>query len=251
MTEVLDIAKKDGRWTECPSCSEIIITQKLKDNLWVCLHCDHHFRLNAKDRIESVCDEGVFFGLEDASAGPEDHAHTSDEAIKGGEASILGHRCVLGVMDFSFKGGSMGVAVGQAVVRMMQHGHSRGLPLILFCASGGVRVQEGIWGLLQMLRTAHARTLTQELPMITVFTDPTTGGVSASFASLADIILAEPGARIGFAGPRVIESTMQCELPSDFQDAGKLLVNGFIDMIVHRRQMRDTLAFFLRWFSEM
>lgn len=251
MTEVLDIAKKDGRWTECPSCSEIIITQKLKESLWVCPHCDHHFRLNAKDRIECVCDEGSFIDIEDMIANLEDRSRVMDEAIKGGEAKILGQRCVLGIMDFSFKGGTMGVAVGQAVVRMMQHGRSRGLPLIMFCASGGVRVQEGIWGLLQMLRTAYARTLTQELPMITVFTDPTTGGVSASFASLADVILAEPGARIGFAGPRVIESTMQCELPPDFQDASRLLVNGFIDMIVHRRQMRDTLAFFLRWFSEM
>jgi acetyl-CoA carboxylase carboxyl transferase subunit beta len=249
LTEVLDIAKKDGRWTECPSCSEIIITQKLKDNLWVCPHCTYHFRLSAKDRIELFCDEGSFMEIEDILSSPEDRSQAADEAVKTGEASIQGMRCVLGIMDFGYKGGSMGVAVGQAIIRLMHHGRLRGLPLVIFCASGGVRVQEGIWGLLQMLRTVHARTETQESPMITVFTDPTTGGVSASFASLADIILAEPGARIGFAGPRVIESTLQCTLPPDFQDAGKLLSNGFIDMIVHRHHMRETIAFFLKWFS--
>jgi acetyl-CoA carboxylase carboxyl transferase subunit beta len=250
LTEVLDIAKKDGRWTECPSCSEIIITQKLKENHWVCPHCTYHFRLNAKDRIEFLCDEGSFMEIEDVLSSSEERSQVMDEAMKTGEASVLGMRCVLGVMDFTYKGGSMGVAVGKTIIRMMKHGQLRDLPLVAFCASGGVRVQEGIWGLLQMLRTVHARTHTQEVPMITVFTDPTTGGVSASFASLADIILAEPGARIGFAGPRVIESTMQCTLPPDFQNAGRLLTNGFIDMIVHRHQMRETLAFFLKWFSK-
>jgi acetyl-CoA carboxylase carboxyl transferase subunit beta len=251
LTEVLDIAKKDGRWTECPACSEIIITQKLKENLWVCPHCEHHFRLNARDRIDCICDVGTFMEIEDVLINREDRAQVLDEAIKGGEASIKEQRCVIGFMDFSFKGGTMGVSVGQAVIGLMHHAQLRKLPLVIFCASGGVRVQEGIWGLLQMLRTVHSRTLTQEVPMITIFTDPTTGGVSASFASLADIILAEPGSRIGFAGPRVIESTMQCTLPADFQDAGRLLTNGFLDMIVPRSQMRETLAFFLRWFSRM
>ncbi len=143
----------------------------------------------------------------------------------------------------------MGVAVGQAFVDLMHNAHRKGIPLVVFCASGGVRVQEGIWGLFQMLRTVHARNLTKEVPMITVFTDPTTGGVSASFAALADIMLAEPGARIGFAGPRVIEATMSCTLPPDFQDASRLMANGLIDMIVHRHRMREVLAFFLKWFS--
>lgn len=250
MTEVLEIAKKDGRWTECPSCSETIITQKLKENLWVCPHCDYHFRLGARDRIDIVCDGKSFMEIEEMIAGPEERSQVMNEAIKTGETSINGMKCVMGIMDFSYKGGSMGVAVGEAVIRLMNHGRSRGLPLVMFCASGGVRVQEGIWGLLQMLRTVHARTNTLDVPMITVFTDPTTGGVSASFASLADVILAEPGARIGFAGPRVIESTLQCTLPPDFQQSNKLLANGFIDMIVHRNQMRETLAFFLKWFSK-
>ena len=130
----------------------------------------------------------------------------------------------------------------------MKKASQEGLPLVFFCASGGVRIQEGIWGLFQMLRTTQARNETQHVPMITVFTDPTTGGVSASFAALADVLLAEPGSRIGFAGPRVIESTLQCTLPSDFQNAEKLLANGFIDRIVHRHELRDTLSLILRWF---
>jgi acetyl-CoA carboxylase carboxyl transferase subunit beta len=143
----------------------------------------------------------------------------------------------------------MGVRVGQTIVDLMHNAQRKQIPFVVFCASGGVRVQEGIWGLLQMLRTVHARVLTEDVPMITIFTDPTTGGVSASFAGLADIMLAEPGARIGFAGPRVIEATMSCTLPPDFQDASRLMANGFIDMIVHRHQLREVLAFFLKWFS--
>ena len=151
-------------------------------------------------------------------------------------------------MDFAFKGGSMGVVLGQYIVSLMKTAMEDKCPLIMFCASGGVRIQEGIWGLFQMLRTVHARNITREVPMITVFTDPTTGGVSASFAPLADILIAEPGTRIGFAGPRVIESTLQCSLPADFQDARKLLDNGFLDRIVHRHDLRETLSFLLRWF---
>ena len=130
----------------------------------------------------------------------------------------------------------------------MKKAKQESLPLVFFCASGGVRIQEGIWGLFQMLRTTHARNETLDVPMITIFTDPTTGGVSASFSALADVLIAEPGSRIGFAGPRVIESTLQCNLPSDFQNAEKLLSNGLIDRIVHRHDLRDTLSSILRWF---
>ncbi|HPE45746.1 MAG TPA: acetyl-CoA carboxylase carboxyltransferase subunit beta [Desulfomonilia bacterium] len=249
MTEILDIAKKDGRWTECPSCSETIITVKLRENLWVCPHCEYHFRIGAKERIAITCDEGSFVEMDSPVMHSDDQGVPGDDAIRGGRALIMSRQCMVGVMDFTHKGGSMGVAVGQAVMDMMIGAHRKGLPLIVFCASGGVRVQEGIWGLLQMLRTVHARNQTEDVPMITVFTDPTTGGVSASFAGLADIMIAEPGARIGFAGPRVIEATMSCTLPPDFQDASRLMTNGLIDMIVHRHRMRETLAFFLKWFS--
>lgn len=250
MTDILDIAKKDGRWTECPACSETIITTKLRENLWVCPHCDHHFRINARERIGLVCDEGTYVDLEASPLRAEELALPPDEAIKGGRAMILGRPCMLGVMDFSHRGGSMGVAVGQAVIDLMMSAQRKGLPFVFFCSSGGVRVQEGIWGLLQMLRTVHTRNLTGSVPMITVFTDPTTGGVTASFAGLADIMIAEPGARIGFAGPRVIEATMKCTLPADFQDAARLMANGHLDMIVHRNRMREVLSFFLRWFSK-
>lgn len=245
MTEVLDIAKKDGRWIECPSCSEIILRKKLEENLWVCPHCAHHFRLGASERIRLLCDEGSFseFNSEGVSGDeiPED-------AIKAGKAVIEGSQCLLGVMDFSHKGGSMGVAMGEKVVRLMGASGESRTPLIIFCASGGVRIQEGIWGLFQMLRTVHARQKMKGAPLITVFTDPTTGGVSASFSTLADVILAEPGAQIGFAGPRVIQSTVQCAIPPGFQDAETLFANGLLDRIVHRHDLKKTLSFYLKWF---
>ena len=142
----------------------------------------------------------------------------------------------------------MGVVLGQRIVHLMDYASETGLPLIFFPASGGVRIQEGIWGLLQMLRTVCARDRVTGSPVITVFTDPTTGGVTASFAALADVLLAEPGARIGFAGPRVIQTVFQSELPERFQSAVTLLENGFLDMIVQRRDLKATLSFFLRWF---
>ena len=238
MSDVLDVAKKDGRWTECPACCEIVITHKLAEQLWVCPHCDFHFRLNPRQRIEMLCDpEGFVPIVLDQISG--------EEAITCGQGTIGGHPCLLGLMDFAFQGGSMGVDLGQHVVALMQHAAERSLPLIFFCASGGVRVQEGIWGLLQMLRTVHARNLTCEVPMVTVFTDPTLGGVTASFSGLADILIAEPGCRIGFAGQRVIESVINFTPPDDFQDASRLLENGFLDRIVHRHDLKDTLAFLL------
>jgi acetyl-CoA carboxylase carboxyl transferase beta subunit len=245
LSEVLDIAKKDGRWIECPSCSEIILTKKLEENLWVCHHCDHHFRLGADERIKTLCDPGSFVEID-----PDDRSveEAQEKAIKCGKAAINGHSFFLGVMDFNQKGGSMGVAMGQKIIRLMNAAREGALPLVIFCASGGVRVQEGIWGLFQMLRTVQARDRIKGSPVITVFTDPTSGGVTASFSSLSDILLAEPKARIGFAGPRVIESTVKCTVPQGFQDAEVLLSNGFLDRIVHRRDLRDVLAFFLKWF---
>ena len=214
----------------------------------VCHHCGFHFRLKASQRIDLVCDKDSFVPLDLGELVVDDRSPLIDDAICGGTAAIKGQKCVLGIMDFFFKGGTMGGYLAQYIIELMKFAQAQGVPFIVFCASGGVRIQEGIWGLFQMLRTAHARNLTKDVPMITVFTDPTTGGVSASFASLADIMLAEPGARIGFAGPRVIEATINCELPPDFQDAKNLLANGFLDNIVHRHNLRDTLSFLLRWF---
>lgn len=214
----------------------------------VCPHCEFHFRLNARQRIDIVCDQGTFVQMNMDEPLLDDRSQVVEDAIVGGQAEINQNKCMLGVMDFSFKGGTMGVYLGQYIIELMKRAQEQGVPFIVFCASGGVRIQEGVWGLLQMLRTVHARNLTQDVPMITVFTDPTTGGVSASFAAMADILLAEPGSRIGFAGPRVIESTIKCTLPPDFQDAKNLFSNGFLDNIVHRHELRDTLAFLLRWF---
>lgn len=248
MTEILEIAKKDGRWTECPACKETIITDKLKDNLSVCPHCDFHFRLSAHERLVITCDaQGPLVEL-DSKTLASGITTGAEDAIVGALGSIFGIPCVVGAMDFGFKGGSMGIVMGQGVIALMQHARQSGWPLVFFCASGGVRVQEGIWGLLQMLRTVQARTISS-LPLITVYTDPTYGGVTASFSALADIVLAEPGARIGFAGPRVIENTARIELPSDFQDARRLLAHGFLDKVVHRHAMRETLGYILKWIS--
>jgi acetyl-CoA carboxylase carboxyl transferase subunit beta len=247
LTEILEIAKKDGRWTECPACKETIITGKLKQNMNVCPHCDFHLRLSGRERLEVTCDVQGLIELDSKTLAAGTPAGGED-AIVGALGSILGQPCVVGAMDFGFRGGSMGTVMGQAVITLMQHARQSSWPLVFFCASGGVRVQEGIWGLLQMLRTVHART-TSAIPLITVYTDPTYGGVTASFSALADIILAEPGARIGFAGPRVIASTTNIELPADFQDAARLQAHGFLDKIVHRHAMRDTLGVMLKWLS--
>ncbi|MCD6280389.1 MAG: acetyl-CoA carboxylase carboxyl transferase subunit beta [Deltaproteobacteria bacterium] len=250
MSEVLDIAMKNGRWTECPSCKEVIITQRLKENLWVCPNCGFHFRLSHDRRLDITCDSDSFeaLSLPGESPAKNEGQVLADDVLKGGSASIKGYSCVVGVMDFSNRGGSMGVSTAQMVVFLMKSAQGLKKPLVLFCSSGGVRVQEGIWGLMQMLRTVHARNLVEDIPLITVFTDPCLGGVTASFASLADIMIAEPGARIGFAGPRVIESTINYKVPPDFHNAEKLLSSGFLDMVVHRHNMRDTLAYLLRWF---
>jgi len=250
LSEVLDIAMKNGRWTECPSCKEVVITDRLKKNLWVCPHCDYHFRLDAVRRIDITCDPGTFIPLSLKQSGLSKDAENikADDILKGGVARIDGHSCVMGVMDFSQKGGSMGVFVGQMVIELMRQASKLRKPFVIFCSSGGVRVQEGIWGLMQMLRTVQMRNLTKESLMLTVFADPTLGGVTASFASLADIMIAEPGARIGFAGPRVIESTINYKVPQDFQNAEKLLSRGFLDMVVHRHKMRESLSYLLRWF---
>lgn len=247
MTEILDVAKKDGRWTECPACHEISISTKLKQNLKVCPQCDFHFRLTARERIEYTCDPAdlVFY---DAKALAVDVPVVTEDAIRGAMGAILGVPCVVGAMDFGYKGGSMGVTLGQSVITLMRLARENGRPLVMFCASGGVRVQEGIWGLLQMLRTVHTRTTTA-VPLVTVYTDPTYGGVTASFSALADFVLAEPGAKIGFTGPRIIESTTPVELPPDFQDAQRVHAHGFLDKIVPRREMRDTLAYILHWMA--
>lgn len=243
MSDILDVAKKDGRWTECPSCSEIIITTRLEEELWVCPHCGFHFRINARQRMEMICDPDGFSEI------ALDSGRGDNSGIIAARAGISSMDCIVGVMDFANKGGSMGVAMAGAIITLMRHAQKAALPFLVFCASGGVRVQEGTSGLFQMIRTVHARNTMMDVPMITVFTDPTMGGVTASFAGLADVMIAEPGARIGFAGPRVIGSIIGDSLPSDFQGASRLLEKGFLDAVVHRHNLKNTLAYILEWFN--
>ncbi len=250
----------DGVWTKCPYCNEIVYTRQLESNLRVCPKCDYHFRLNWKERLALLVEEGSFkeinSGLQtvdplnfvDLKKYPDRVKEAKEktgleEAVITGVAQIGPHRVVLGIMDFSFLGGSMGSVVGEKVTRAMEFAVKERLPVVMVCASGGARMQEGILSLMQMIKTSQAvaRLHEERIPYITVLTDPTTGGVSASFAYLGDIILAEPRALIGFAGPRVIEKTIGQKLPEGFQRAEFLLKHGMVDRVVKRKELKETL----------
>ena len=251
-----------GKWVKCDNCKEILYKEELHKNLSVCPNCGKHFRLSARRRIKQIADEGTFeeIGKEILT---EDPLHFEgymkkvetlrektkiEEAVKCGICAIEGQKVVLGVMDGNFLMGSMGRAVGERITLAIETAIKEELPLIMFCVSGGARMQEGIVSLMQMAKTssAIARLNEKGLLYISVLTDPTTGGVTASFASLGDIILAEPKALIGFAGPRVIEQTIKQKLPKGFQSSEFLLEHGFIDKIVERKDMKETLAKLVR-----
>jgi len=250
----------EGLWTKCPSCKELLYTPDLKENLSVCPECGYHFRLGAEERIDAVLDEENrkklfeevqpadplnFTDLKPYKQRLEEAKKKSgtDEAIVFYEGTIYRRPAVVGVMDFNFIGGSMGSVVGERFLRACKYAARKGLPLIVFTASGGARMQESILSLMQMAKTAFAVGLLKKrrLPYITVLTDPTMGGVSASFAFLGDVIVAEPGARIGFAGARVIEQTIKQKLPKGFQTAEFLLEKGLIDDVVHRKDLKNYL----------
>ena len=251
-----------GKWVKCDNCKEILYKEELHKNLSVCPNCGKHFRLSARRRIKQIADEGTFeeIGKEILT---EDPLHFEgymkkvetlrektkiEEAVKCGICEIEGQKVVLGVMDGNFLMGSMGRAVGERITLAIETAIKKKLPLIMFCVSGGARMQEGIVSLMQMAKTssAIARLNEKGLLYISVLTDPTTGGVTASFASLGDIILAEPKSLIGFAGPRVIEQTIKQKLPKGFQSSEFLLEHGFIDKIVERKDMKETLAKLVR-----
>ena len=252
-----------GKWVKCDSCKEIIYKDELHDNMSVCSNCGKHFRLSARRRIKQVADEGTFkeIGGDILTKDPLDfkgymkkvellkEKTKIDEAVKCGECEIEGEKAILAVMDGNFLMGSMGQAVGERITLAIETAIKKKLPLIIFCVSGGARMQEGIVSLMQMAKTssAIARLNEKGLLYISVLTDPTTGGVTASFASLGDIILAEPKALIGFAGPRVIEQTINQKLPEGFQSSEFLLEHGFIDKIVERKDMKHTLAELIRF----
>jgi len=246
----------EGLWIKC-QCGAILFAKDLERNLKVCQKCAHHFRLTARERIRITLDTEDFEEL-DAGLAPRDllgfpgyaerlaanQKQTGlNEAAVSAEGTIGGHRVVLVVMDSHFIMGSMGTVVGEKVARASEHAVRNRLPLIVFSASGGARMQEGILSLMQMAKTAAAigRLDSAGLLYVSVLTDPTMGGVSASFAFLGDIILAEPGALIGFAGPRVIEQTIRQKLPDGFQQAEFLQEHGFVDAVVPRSRLKDTL----------
>lgn len=253
----------EGLWTKCPSCQEILFAPELEKNLRVCGRCGYHYRLGWMDRINITADPDTFREINSGVRAIDplefpDYASKLEKGRKStgleegfvtGEASINGYDAVLGVADFSFMGGSMGSAVGEKIVRAMEYGIERGLPVILFTSSGGARMQEGLLSLMQMAKTsgACARMMDAGLPYVTVFTDPTMAGVHASYASTGDIIISEPGALVGFAGQRVAAQAQVNKAPANFQKAEFQLEHGMVDMIVHRREMKDTLAKIIRF----
>lgn len=252
-------------WEKCPSCGEILYSEKLRDNWNVCPNCAKHLRLAAIGYVDLLLDPGSFTE-QDAklrSGDPlrftdlkpyRDRLAQAERKSKHGEAVITGHGTLeqipvgLAVMDFAFIGGSMGSVVGEKIARVGLAALERQMPLIVVSASGGARMMEGIFSLMQMAKTSAVLAQLDEagLPYISVLTDPTTGGVTASYAMLGDANLAEPGALIGFAGPRVIEQTIKQELPEGFQRAEFLLEHGMLDAIVDRRQMKSEIGRLLR-----
>lgn len=257
--------KMIGKWVKCDSCKEIIYKEDLHNNLSVCPNCGKNFRLSARRRIKQIADEGTFeeIGANIKTKDPlkfegylkkvELLKEKTDieEAVKCGICKIDGLKVVLGVMDGNFLMGSMGAAVGERISLAIEKAIEEKIPFIMFCVSGGARMQEGIISLMQMARTSNEIAKLKESGnlYISVLTDPTTGGVTASFASLGDIILAEPKALIGFAGPRVIEQTIKQKLPDGFQSSEFLLEHGFIDKIVERKDMKATIGKILKLHS--
>jgi acetyl-CoA carboxylase carboxyl transferase subunit beta len=252
--------KTEGIFVKCLECDAHLYKGELDESLQVCVHCNYHFRLDARTRLSLLFDDGAFDELDadvvsvdplefvDSKPYPErlkqaERVSGLPEAIITGRGNVGGHKVFAGAMDMLFIGGSMGSAVGEKITRLIERAIRARGAVIIFAASGGARMQEGTHSLMQMAKVAAALALLDEerLPFISVLTDPTTGGVTASFAMLGDLIIAEPKALIGFAGPRVIEQTIRQKLPKDFQRSEFLLTHGQIDDIVDRRKMRDHL----------
>ena len=249
----------DNLWEKCPNCGAMIYHRELEQNSFICHQCNHHMRINPKQRLEMLFDDGRYNEIElpQTKDDPLDFSDLKDysdrlkdarkktqrrDAIVVASGTMDGQPVVIGVFDFAFMGGSMGTAVGEAIIAAVELAILQDASLILVPASGGARMQEGILSLMQMARTTLAiRKLKEKgLPYFVLFTDPTTGGVTASFAMLGDIAVSEPGALIGFAGARVIEQTIRAQLPKGFQRAEYLREHGMVDMVVDRRQLRPT-----------
>lgn len=263
--------KKDGfsGWVKCTECQELIHASEIQKNLHCCPKCNHHYRLSALQRVHLLADEGTFveWGMEFLPTDPlqfkDSEAYSErlklaqaktgrTDAAMVGSCQIQGMEVALGVLDFSFMGGSMGSVVGERLTLMIEQAIERSLPVVIVSASGGARMQESILSLMQMAKTSAALAKLHEacLPYISILTNPTTGGVTASFASLGDIIIAEPDALIGFAGSRVVEQTIGQKLPPGAQKSEFLLEKGMIDCIVERHQLKDRLALILHYLTD-
>jgi acetyl-CoA carboxylase carboxyl transferase subunit beta len=257
----------EGLWTKCPECGEVIFNRELEDNLMVCPKCDFHMSIPARERLLSLCDTKSFKELDqnlfsvDALKFKGVASYTDrlksykkrtglKDAVVSGWGEIEGRRVSLAVMDFGFLGGSMGAVVGEKITRAIERGIHEKTPVIVISASGGARMYEGMFSLMQMAKTsgALAKLAQKKQAFISILTNPTMAGVMASFASLGDLIISEPRAMVGFAGTRVIRETTQQELPKGFQTAEFLLEHGLIDMIISRKQMRESLGQILRYF---
>jgi len=259
----------EGLWTKCPKCSTMIFDKELDDNLKVCAKCGHHFPIGARERINALVetcsfeemdaqmtsvDVLRFTGVAAYTDKLQEYQKTTKlkDAVISGIGKIDGHRLALGVMDFDFLGGSMGSVVGEKLTRLIEAATEKALPLVIISTSGGARMYEGMFSLMQMAKTcgALAYHATQTLPYLSVLTNPTYAGVMASFASVGDLVLAEPGAMIGFAGPRAIKDTTQAELPPGFQTAQFLVDHGLIDAIVPRKEMKERFGYYLEFLIE-
>ena len=252
--------KTEGIFVKCLECDNALYKRELKESLQVCTHCGYHFRFGARTRLDVLFDEGDYEKLDEEvmSADPLEFVDTKPykerieqakessglpEAIVSGKGKVGGHLVYAGAMDMTFIGGSMGSAVGEKITRLIERALETRGAVVIFAASGGARMQEGTYSLMQMAKISGALAQFHEaqLPFISVLTDPTTGGVTASFAMLGDVIIAEPKALIGFAGPRVIEQTIREKLPKGFQRSEFLLEHGMVDMVVDRREIRQTI----------
>jgi acetyl-CoA carboxylase carboxyl transferase subunit beta len=251
----------DGLWTKCDGCGEIIHKKQLEQQSFTCLKCGFHFRIGSKEYIEILLDEGTFDELDKKmqSTDPLDFKDTKEyrtrikesmkktglnDAVRTGSGKISGLEVVVAIMDFSFIGGSMGSVVGEKIARAIDKARKLKAPFIIISSSGGARMMEAAYSLMQLAKTSAklAQLSDEGIPFFSIMTDPTTGGVTASYAMLGDVNLAEPGALIGFAGPRVIKQTIGRDLPPGFQRSEFQLDHGFVDVVVHRREMKETLT---------
>jgi len=258
----------DGQWARCEDCAEIIHNKQLEVNLWCCPKCNYHFRIGSEQYVAILLDKGSFRELDKKmkSGDPLEFTDTKryadripatikksglNDAVRTGLGKIEGKKVAFACMDFTFIGGSMGSVVGEKISRAIDAAYADKIPMIIISQSGGARMMEGAFSLMQMAKTSSrlARLSEAKIPYISILTDPTTGGVTASYAMLGDIIIAEPKALIGFAGPRVIKQTIGKDLPEGFQKSEFQLENGFVDFIVNRKQMKEKLSELLDYFA--